>query len=54
MAFLDQIGHLAIKKRQKQSANVRTVDVGIRHDNDRVVAKLCGVIIFFNAGAQAP
>ena len=36
----DQLGHLPEKESKQQSANVRSVDVGIGHDNDPAVAQL--------------
>src|SRR5690348_13300624 len=32
---------------------MRTIDVGICHDNDRMVTQLRGVVIFFRAGAES-
>ena len=37
---LDDLGHLAIEERQQQRADVRAVDVRVRHDDDLVVAQL--------------
>ena len=34
----DQLIHLSIKEAQQQCSNVRSIDVGIRHDDDFVVA----------------
>lgn len=38
VAALDQFGHLAVEEGQEQGADVRTVHVGIGHDDDAVVA----------------
>jgi hypothetical protein len=35
-----QLGHLPEEKRQQQSANVRAVHVGVRHDDDAAVTQL--------------
>jgi hypothetical protein len=43
VAALDQLGHLAVEERQQQRADVRAVDVRVRHDDDAVVAELVGV-----------
>ena len=49
----DQLGHLAVKERQQQRANVRTVDVRVRHDDDLMIAQFGNVeFIPANAGAQ--
>ena len=41
------IWHLTEKERQQQSANVRSVHVGIRHDDDAVVPQLIGIKFIF-------
>ena len=33
------------KKRQQQGANVRAVDVGVRHQDDAVVAHVVGLVV---------
>ena len=35
----DQFGHLTIEKRQQQRADVRAIDVSVRHDDDLVVTQ---------------
>src|SRR5437868_14387667 len=34
VAALDQVAHLAIKESEKECSDMRTVDVGVGHDND--------------------
>ena len=43
VALVDQIRHVAEEERQQQGADVRTVNVRIRHDDDVVVAQLLKV-----------
>ena len=38
VAAFDQLGHLAVEEGQEQGADVRTVHIGIGHDDDAVVA----------------
>ncbi len=53
VAALDQLGHLAVEERQQQRADMRAVDVGIRHDDDAVIAQLVGVeVIAADAAAE--
>ena len=40
VAVVDQLAHLPVEEGQKQRANVAAVDVGVRHQNDAVVAQL--------------
>ena len=40
VAALDELGHLAVEERQQQRADVRAVDVGVRHDDDAVIAEV--------------
>ena len=47
---LDERRHLTVEERQQQRADVRSVDVGVRHDDDAVVAQLLDVEIL---GADA-
>src|SRR5207249_8468627 len=44
--------HLAIEKSKKQSADVRAVNVRVGHDDDRMIAQLGRIIIFFDPCAQ--
>src|SRR4051794_25407002 len=39
-AIDDQLLQMAIEERQEQRSNVRTVDIGIGHDDDAVIAQL--------------
>ena len=34
VSLFDKRAHIAVEERQKQSADVRTVDIGIGHDDD--------------------
>ena len=43
VAALDQALHLAVEKREEERADVGAVDVGVRHDDDLVVAGFGGV-----------
>ena len=40
MAAVDDLAHLAIEERQQQRADMGAVDVGVRHDDDLVIAQL--------------
>ena len=51
---LDQIRHLAKKESQQQGADVGAVHIGIRHDDDVVVAQPVGVeLVVADAAAQS-
>ena len=53
MAAVDDLAHLAVEERQQQRADMRAVDVGVRHDDDLVVAQLVGVeLVVADAGAE--
>ncbi len=53
VAAVDQLRHLAIEERQQQRADMGAVDVGVRHDDDLVVAQLVGrELLVADAGAQ--
>ena len=53
IAVLKQFRHLPVEKRQKQRADVAAVDVGVGHQADLVITKLCDVkILFADAGAE--
>ena len=39
MAAIDKFSHLAVKEGQQQGTNMRSVDIGIGHDNDLVVTQ---------------
>ncbi len=54
MSTLDKLPHLSIEEGQQQSADVRTVDVRIGHDDDLVVPHLERVeLLLADAGAEA-
>ncbi len=52
MPSFDQFRHLAVEKRQQQGTNVRTVHVGIRHDNDTVITQLVQIKFVSDTRAQ--
>src|SRR5215207_2406449 len=43
VASIDQLRHLPVEERQEQRADVRTVYVCVRHDDDAVVAEFLDV-----------
>ena len=49
---LDNGGHVAEKERQQQRADVLTVNIGIGHANDTVIAELALVQLVANAGTE--
>ena len=44
MPALDQVRHLTIEEGQQQGADMRTVDVGVGHDDDAVITQLVDVV----------
>ena len=53
VAAIDEVAHLPVEERQQQRANVRSVDVGVRHDDDAVVPHLAGVeLVLTDAASQ--
>ena len=53
VSLFDELRVLAVEERQQESADVRAVDVGVRHDDDRVVAQLREVLLVLaDAGAH--
>ena len=53
VAALDQLGHLPVEEGEQERADVGTVDVGVGHDDDAVVAQLLGVVLLLaDAAAQ--
>ena len=53
MAAFDHFLHVAEEERQDQRADVRAVDVGVRHDDDLVVAELLdGEVVAADARAE--
>ena len=54
MPLIDQLGHKAVKQGQEQGRNMGSVHVGIRHDDDLIVAELCDIkIIAVSLGKTA-
>ena len=54
ITLLNQLRHLAEKERQQQCTDVRTINIGIRHDDDFMVAGLFDVeFVFANTRAQS-
>ncbi|MCY1230553.1 hypothetical protein D9M72_429670 [compost metagenome] len=53
MAALDQFRHLAEEEGEQQGADMGAVDVGVRHDDDLVIAQLVGVeLVLADRGAE--
>src|SRR5688572_28954974 len=52
VAGLDQRAHEAEQQREQQSADVLAVDVGVRHQDDLVIAELRQVELVVDAGAE--
>src|SRR5262249_50881457 len=53
ITLLDQVAHLAEKKRQEQRTDMAAVDIGVGHDDDAVIARLRGLeILAADAGAE--
>ena len=52
VAGLHDLGHVAVEERHQQGADVRAVDVGVRQQDDLVVAQLGEVEGLADAGAQ--
>ena len=52
VAGLDQLLHLAVQQRQHERADVRAVDVGVRHQDHLVVARVLDVELVAHAGAD--
>src|SRR5579864_4916012 len=53
VAALNQLLHVPEEKCQQQRADVASVDIGVRHQNDLAVTHFRGIeIIFCNAGAE--
>src|SRR6266540_1834274 len=52
VAALDQLRHLPVQERQDQRTDVRTVHVGVGHDDHAVVSELRDVELVAEAGAQ--
>ena len=52
VALLDQLRHLPVEERQDQRADVRAVDVGVRHHDHAVIAELLEVELVAEARAD--
>ena len=53
MAAVDDLAHLPVEERQQQRADMGAVDVGVRHDDDLVIAQLVdGEFVGADAGAE--
>src|SRR5207247_2570382 len=52
MTGFDQLGHLPVEEGEDQRADVRAVDVGVRHDDDAVVADAGDVELVADPGAD--
>ena len=52
VALLDDLRHLAIEEREQQRTDVRAVHIGVRHDDDAVVAQLGYVEVLFDPGPE--
>ena len=46
MASFYQCRHLTVEKGQQQRTNMGTIDVGVRHDDDAVIAQFVGIELF--------
>ena len=54
MAAFNDGWHLAVEKRQQQSADMGAIDVGVGHQDDFVIAQFFNVEFFpANAGTQS-
>ena len=54
MSVFNKLGHLAIDKCEKQGADMASIHIGIRHDNNFVIPQFCDIkFIFSNARAQS-
>src|SRR5262249_57284484 len=52
VAAIDDVAHLTVEERQQQRADVRAVDVGVRHDDDLVIAQLVRVELLADPGSE--
>ena len=52
MSLLDQLRHKPIDEGQQKSTDMRTIYIGIGHQNDFIVTKLRNIEIFMNAGTK--
>src|SRR5262249_5968777 len=52
MAAVDDLAHLPIEERQQQGADMGAVHVGVRHDDDLVIAQPIGIELVADTGAE--
>ena len=52
MSLFDQLRHKPIDEGQQKSTDMRTIYIGIGHQNDFIVTKLRNIEIFMNAGTK--
>ena len=52
VAAVEELLHVAVEEREDERADVRAVDVGVRHHDDPVVAELRDVELLADAGAD--
>ena len=52
ISFFDQIRHETIQECQKKGTDVRSIDIGIGHDNDLVISQLADIKIFMNSRSE--
>ena len=48
MTLFDDSRQLAVEKGQEQGTDVRPIDVGVGHEDNRVIAELGQVCVFFS------
>ena len=52
VAVLEQFTEVTEEERQQQRANVGAVDIGVRHDDDLVIAQLGDILLGADAGTE--
>ena len=52
MSFLNELSHMPEEERKKQNLDMRAVDIGIGHDNDFSVTKLCNIEFLTDSAAE--
>ena len=52
VARFDDVGHLPVEERQQQRSDMRALHIGVRHDDDLVVAQFRQIELIANAGAE--
>ena len=53
MSALDQLLHVTEEEGEQQGADVRSIHVGVGHEDDLAIAQLAGIeVVFANAGAH--